>query len=42
MRGRVDPTMPFRLLRTMVRIWERWLGEQPDATHLPPIVPLVL
>jgi len=38
----VDPTMPFRFLRYMVRIWERWLSEHPDATHLPPIIPLVL
>lgn len=38
----VDPLMPFRLLRYMVRIWEQFLAEHPDATLLPAIVPVVL
>lgn len=37
-----DPLMPFRLLRYLVRIWETWLVEHPDGTHLPVIVPVVL
>ncbi len=40
----VDPLMPFRLLRFLVRIWERWLGleENAGARILPAVVPLVL
>lgn len=37
-----DAWMAFRLLRYMVRIWERFLKEQPEATSLPAIVPVVL
>jgi predicted transposase YdaD len=37
-----DPLMPYRLLRYMVRIWERWLLEHPGAKHLPMVVPVVL
>lgn len=37
-----DALMPYRLLRYMARIWERWLGEHPGATRLPAILPLVL
>lgn len=38
-----DPLMPFRLLRYMVKIWERWLGEQKKRpTRLPAIIPVVL
>lgn len=37
-----DPLMPYRLLRYMVRIWERWLEQTPDAKSLPIILPLVL
>ena len=29
----VDPQMPFRLLRYMVRIWEAHLAKHPDATN---------
>jgi hypothetical protein len=32
----------FRQLGYCVRIWERWLRDHPDATHLPPIVPVVV
>ncbi|MCK6574097.1 Rpn family recombination-promoting nuclease/putative transposase [Myxococcota bacterium] len=32
----------FRQLGDCVRIWERWLGDDPGATHLPPIVPVVV
>jgi predicted transposase YdaD len=37
-----DALMPFRMLRYMVRIWEDYLREHPDAKRLPAIVPLVL
>ena len=37
-----DRWMPLRLLRYMVRIWERWLKDHQDATALPAIVPIVL
>lgn len=37
-----DPLMPYRLVRYMTRIWERWLGEHAGATRLPAILPLVL
>lgn len=34
--------MPFRLLRYMVAIWEKYLQEHPEATLLPAIIPVVL
>jgi hypothetical protein len=38
-----DALMPHRMLRYMVRIWERWWRSQPSAPRrLPVIVPLVL
>ncbi|MEO7331357.1 MAG: Rpn family recombination-promoting nuclease/putative transposase, partial [Minicystis sp.] len=37
-----DPKMPFRLLRYMVRIWDDWLEDHPDAAKLPLILPVVL
>jgi predicted transposase YdaD len=37
-----DRLMPFRLLRYMVRIWERWLADNGDAQALPAVVPVVL
>jgi predicted transposase YdaD len=37
-----DPTMPFRLLRYMVRIWEDWQKRHPAAATLPLILPLVM
>jgi len=37
-----DDRMAFRLLRYLVRIWERWLAEHPRAERLPVIVPVVL
>ncbi|SDT34318.1 Rpn family recombination-promoting nuclease/putative transposase [Jiangella sp. DSM 45060] len=37
-----DPLMPFRMLRYVVRIWERYLAEHPDATRLPAVIPLVV
>ncbi len=33
--------MAFRMYRYVVRIWERWLAENPDSRLLPPILPLV-
>ncbi len=39
----VDPRMPFRLLRYMIRIWEAHLAPRTlDAAKLPVIMPLVL
>ncbi|MEZ4435202.1 MAG: Rpn family recombination-promoting nuclease/putative transposase [bacterium] len=38
----VDPMMPFRVLVYMVGIWKTWRRDNPDARHLPPIVPVVL
>jgi Putative transposase, YhgA-like len=37
-----DRRMAFRLLRYLVRIWERWLTDHPRAEALPVIVPVVL
>jgi predicted transposase/invertase (TIGR01784 family) len=37
-----DDRMAFRILRYLVRIWERWLGDHPRAKALPVIVPVVL
>lgn len=37
-----DDRMAFRLLRYLVRIWERWLAEHPRAASLPVILPVVL
>jgi hypothetical protein len=37
-----DRRMPFRLLRYLVRIWERWLSDHPRAELFPVIVPVVL
>ena len=37
-----DPWMGLRLLRYMVRIWEAWLRDHPDAKRLPVILPIVL
>jgi predicted transposase/invertase (TIGR01784 family) len=34
--------MAFRLLGYMVRIWEDWLGDNPNARRLPPIVAAVV
>jgi Putative transposase, YhgA-like len=38
----VEELMAFRLLRYLVRIWERFLDHHPDARRLPAIVPVVL
>ena len=37
-----DPTMPFRLLRYVVRVWERWLRDHPGAKTLPIVLPVLL
>jgi hypothetical protein len=36
------PLMAFRLLRYVVRVWERWLDDHPGAPRLPVVAPLVL
>jgi predicted transposase/invertase (TIGR01784 family) len=38
----IDALMSFRLLRYEVRIWERWLRDNPGASKLPVILPVVL
>lgn len=38
----VDDRMAFRILRYLVRIWERWLADHPRAETLPVIVPITL
>lgn len=37
-----DPFMALRLLRYLVRIWETYLKEHPDASKLPVVLPVVL
>jgi predicted transposase/invertase (TIGR01784 family) len=37
-----DELMPFRLLRYLVRIWERWLKDHRRAKQLPVVMPIVL
>jgi predicted transposase YdaD len=37
-----DPWLPLRLLRYMLRIWERWQQEHPGAVRLPIVLPVVL
>ena len=37
-----DPLLALRLLRYMIRIWEAFLKDQPAATRLPVILPVVL
>ncbi len=38
----VDPLMPLRLMRYMLRIWDAWLADRHDAKTIPPIFPMVL
>jgi len=38
----VDDHMAFRILRYLVRIWERWVADHPRAATLPVIVPVTL
>jgi hypothetical protein len=37
-----DPWMPLRMLRYVVRLWEQWLREHPEASRVPLILPVVL
>jgi predicted transposase YdaD len=37
-----DPLMAFRILRYLIRIWDRYLAEHPEATRLPAVIPLVV
>jgi predicted transposase/invertase (TIGR01784 family) len=37
-----DRMMPLRMLRYLIRIWDRYLEEHPRAKRLPMIVPLVV
>ncbi len=38
----VDPMMPVRLLRYVMRIWDAWLARHPDARTIPAVLPVVL
>ena len=40
--SRPDRMMPLRMLRYLLRIWDRYLEEHPKAKRLPMIVPLVV
>jgi predicted transposase/invertase (TIGR01784 family) len=37
-----DAQMPLRLLRYMVRVWERWLRDHPGTSTLPIVLPVLL
>jgi hypothetical protein len=37
-----DATMPFRLLRYVVRVWERWQRDHEGAKTLPIVLPVLL
>lgn len=37
-----DPLMAFRMLRYVVRIWDRYLAGHPEAVRLPAVIPLVV
>ena len=37
-----DGRMPLRLLRYLVRVWERWLRDHPQASKVPIVLPVVL
>jgi predicted transposase YdaD len=37
-----DATMPYRLLKYLVRVWERWLRDHPEAKKLPIVMPVLL
>nr|MDT0662443.1 Rpn family recombination-promoting nuclease/putative transposase [Micromonospora sp. DSM 115978] len=37
-----DPLMPLRMLRYVIRVWDRYLGEHPEATRLPAVIPIVV
>jgi predicted transposase/invertase (TIGR01784 family) len=37
-----DPLMPWRMLRYVVRVWERHVTEHPKSTRLPLVLPIVV
>jgi len=37
-----DATMPFRLLRYVVRVWDTWLRDHPATSTLPLVLPVLL
>jgi predicted transposase/invertase (TIGR01784 family) len=37
-----DAVMPLRLLRYVVRVWERWLRDHPARSTLPIVLPVLL
>jgi hypothetical protein len=40
--SQVDPFMPFRMLRYLVRVWDEFRREHPQARQLPAVIPVVL
>lgn len=40
--SRSDRWMAWRMLRYIVRIWDQWLRDHPDARRLPLVMPVVL
>ena len=38
----VDGLMSFRILVYIIRIWEAWIREHPEATTLPLVIPVVI
>ena len=38
----LDATMPFRLLRYVIRVWDTWLRDHPAASTLPLVLPVLL
>lgn len=37
-----DPFMPLRLLRYVLKVWQWWRAEHPQARELPAVIPVVL
>ena len=41
-KSQVEALLPLQLLRYLLRAWEAWLVEHPQAKRIPVIVPVVL
>jgi predicted transposase/invertase (TIGR01784 family) len=37
-----DPLMPLRMLRYVLRVWDRYVYEHPEVTLLPVVIPVVV
>lgn len=40
--SKIDRRMPYRMLRYITRIWDRFLDDNPETLELPPVIPLVV